>query len=499
MLNHVSDNNASVILKKLSSCLSTYDRSVYLVGGCLRDSFLNRPIHDIDLVTSLNPHTIGPEIAKHIHGTYIQLASDPAIGRIILKSDDDSNESDLNSINSTTGFTIDLSHLLGDITGNLATRDFTVDSMALNIRDCQKPEWRDLVLDPLNGTRDLFTKTIRATSPSTFIDDPCRLLRAVRLSAQLGFLIEPQTAIDIKKHADLVITVSAERIRDELLNILSRNGAMAQLNVLDRLGILCQIIPELALTKDITQPSAHYWNVWEHLLHTVETAELITKGHQNSAIYSLAPWTAESEIYFDQIVSDGHTRRTILKLTALLHDIAKPQTKAQDESGRTRFLGHSELGAEMATERLRQLRLSANGISMVSMMIEQHLRPSSMRQGSSYPTKRAVFRYFTSLGDLAVDTIYLALADYLAAKGPNLLPDEWAEHARMMTHILELGREQITTSSTKRLITGRDLMEYLDIGSGPRIGYLLNVIAEARATGEINTREEALALALKTA
>ena len=273
---------------------------------------------------------------------------------------------------------------------------------------------------------------------------------------------------------------------------------MAQLDILDRLDILCQIIPELALTKGITQPSAHYWNVWEHLLHTVETAELITKGHQNSAIYSLAPWTRESEMYFDQIVSDGHTRRTILKLTALLHDIAKPQTKAQDESGRTRFLGHSELGAEMATYRLKQLRLSANGISMVSRMIEQHLRPSSMRQGSSYPTNRAVFRYFTSLGDLAVDSIYLALADYLAAKGPNLLPDQWAEHARIMTHILELGREQITTSSTKRLITGRDLMEYLDIGSGPRIGYLLNVIAEARATGEINTKEEALALALKT-
>ena len=498
MLDHHSDNIASTILNQVSGYLSNYNSSIYLVGGCLRDSFLNRPIHDLDLVTSLNPNAIGPEIAKHLHGTYIQLNSDPAIGRIIIKPVDDSNESCLDSMSDITGFTIDLSQLLEDITANLATRDFTVNSMALNIRDCQKPEWRDLILDPLNGITDLFAKKLRATSPSTFKDDPCRLLRAVRLSAQLGFLIEPQTAIDIKKHADLSNTVSPERIRDELLNILSRDGSMAQLNILDRLGILCQIIPELALTKGITQPSAHYWNVWEHLLHTVETAELITKGHQNSAIYSLAPWTPESEIYFDQIVSDGHKRRTILKLTALLHDIAKPQTKAQDESGRTRFLGHSELGAEMARYRLKQLRLSANGISMVSGMIEQHLRPSSMRQGSSYPTNRAVFRYFTSLGDLAVDTIYLALADYLAAKGPNLLPDQWSEHARIMTHILELGREQITTSSTKSLITGRDLMEYLDIGSGPRIGYLLNVIAEASATGEINTKEEALALALKT-
>ena len=237
MLAHHSDNIASIILKQLSGYLSNYDSSIYLVGGCLRDSFLNRPIHDLDLVTSLDPNAIGPEIAKHLHGTYIQLNSDPAIGRIIIKPVDDSNESCMDSMSDITGFTIDLSQLLEDITANLATRDFTVNSMALNIRDCQKPEWRDLILDPLNGITDLFAKKLRATSPSTFKDDPCRLLRSVRLSAQLGFLIEPQTAIHIKEHADLSNTVSPERIRDELLNILSRAGAMAQLNVLDRLGI----------------------------------------------------------------------------------------------------------------------------------------------------------------------------------------------------------------------------------------------------------------------
>ena len=498
MLDHYNDNNASGILNQLSSYLSTYDYSVYLVGGCLRDSLLNRHIHDLDLVTSRSPHEIGPELAKDLRGTYVPLTSQPNIGRIILKPVDSSNESSVNSHSRNTSFTIDIAQLLGEITANLITRDFTVDSMALNIKDAQNPEWRDLILDPLNGTKDLFSKKIRASSPSTFTEDPCRLLRAVRLAAQLGFVIEPTTTIDIKTHADLITNVSAERIRDEFLNILSRNGAMAQLDVLDRLGLLCQIIPELALTKGVTQPTAHYWNVWEHLLHTVETAELVTKGHQNSAIYSLAPWTYESEKYFDKIVSDGHTRRTMLKLTALLHDIAKPQTKAKDKSGRTRFIGHSELGAEIATERLKKLRLSSNGISMVSTMIEQHLRPNSMRQGSSYPTKKAVFRYFASLGDLAIDTIYLALADYLAAKGPNLLSDQWAEHARIMTHILELGTEQITISTKERLLTGRDLMEYLNLGSGPRIGYLLNVIEEARASGEINTKEQALALALKT-
>jgi len=497
MLDHHNNNNAFINLNRLSSYFSIQACSVYLVGGCLRDSLLNRPIHDFDLATSESPHRFGPELAKDLGATYVNLNSQPDIGRIIVKPIIDLEESALNNDGSTTALTIDLSEFSGEITDNLATRDFTVDSMALNILDCQHLAWRDFILDPLNGLQDLFSKKIRATSYSIFIADPGRLLRAVRLAAQLGFVIEPDTAMNIKTHAALITRVSGERIRDEFLNILSGDGAKAQLDVLDRLGILCQIIPELAMTKGVTQPKAHYWNVWEHLLHTVETAELITKGHQNSPIYSLAPWTPESEVYFGQIVSDGHTRRTILKLTALLHDIAKPQTKATDDSGRTRFLGHSELGAAMATARLTELRLSSNGISMVSKMIEAHLRPSSMRQGTEYPTKRAVFRYFRSLGDLAIDTIYLALADYLAAKGPHLMPDQWAEHARIMSHILELGTQQITTSAIEKLVTGRDLMENLNIESGPMIGYLLNIIEEARAAGEISNKEQALALALK--
>ena len=497
MLEHHNDNNAFINLKRLESYFSVHEYPAYLVGGCLRDCLLNLPIHDLDLITSQSPHEIGPEIAESLHGTYINLSSQPNMGRVILKPLHRSDHSSLHCNIPSAGLSIDLSQLAGEITTNLSTRDFTVDSMALNIRDSHKSDWRDFILDPLNGKADLIGKTIRSTSHATFTEDPGRLLRAVRLAGHLGFQIERDTAIDIRKHSELVMNVSGERIRDELLNILSGNGAMAQLDVLDRLGLLCQVIPELALTKGVTQPNAHYWNVWEHLLHTVETAELITKGHQNSAIYSLAPWTRESERYFNQIVSDGHTRRTILKLTALLHDIAKPQTKAQDSSGKTRFLGHSELGSEMATTRLKELRVSTNGISMVTKMIEHHLRPSSMRQGSDYPTNRAIFRYFRDLGDLAVDTIYLALADYLAAKGPNLLPDQWAEHARMMTHILEKGTQQINEAKIEKLITGRDLMKNLHIEPGPKVGYLLNLIEESRAAGEISSKEEAIALAFK--
>ena len=277
--------------------------------------------------------------------------------------------------------------------------------------------------------------------------------------------------------------------------ILAQDGARAHLEVLDRLDLLCLIIPELELTRGVDQPSAHYWDVWNHNLHTVEYAELITRGHQNSAIYSLAPWNAEAEAYFAEEVGDGFSRRTVLKLAGLLHDIAKPQTKAPDKTGRIRFLGHSELGAEMVTERLTQLRFSARIVGMVARMVEHHLRPSQLRHGDEDPTPRAMHRYYRDVGDVAVDTIYLAMADYLAAKGPEVVADRWANHARMLGDLLQAGREKAPAKGPQRLLTGHDLMQHLDLPPGPHIGRLLAQIDEARAAGEIATPEEALALA----
>ncbi|HEU0022324.1 MAG TPA: metal-dependent phosphohydrolase, partial [Dehalococcoidia bacterium] len=173
----------------------------------------------------------------------------------------------------------------------------------------------------------------------------------------------------------------------------------------------------------------------------------------------------------------------------------KPQTKKQDETGRTRFLGHSELGAEMTEARLAQLRLSSRGIAMVSKMVEQHLRPTQLGQGVELPTHRAIYRYFRDLGEVAIDTLYLALADYLAAKGPELAPDDWSNHARMVAHILQVGTQQSGPDKPARLVTGHDLMQQLGLSPGPIIGVLLEKINEAQAAGEITSREEALSLA----
>jgi poly(A) polymerase len=206
------------------------------------------------------------------------------------------------------------------------------------------------------------------------------------------------------------------------------------------------------------------------------------------------PCTAATAAYFSQEVSDGHTRRTILKLAGLLHDIAKPQTKKKDETGRIRFLGHPEMGANMAAGRLSRLRLSSRGIAMVTTLVEQHLRPNHMKQGVSWPTGRAIYRYFRDLGDVAIEGLYLSLADYLAARGPELAQDDWGEHARMITYILQDGTQPATLERPERLLTGHDLIQHFGLAPGPQIGSLLERINEAQAAGEIATREDALAL-----
>lgn len=474
------------ILGTLSNFFDSRQCSAYLVGGYLRDSLLSRPSKDIDLAVMGDPQSLGRELADRLSGTYFPLSSVHGVSRIVIDGD------------SGHPWTIDLSGFSESIEQDLTRRDFTIDALALPLQNWQDSPWADQVIDPTGGASDLDGKRIRVTHSQVFQEDPGRLLRAVRLAARLQFRIDAQTANLIRANAERIEQVSPERVRDEFLAILAGDNARSQLEVLDRLDLLCRVLPELAPTKGVEQPNVHYWDVWGHSIHAVETAELVTKGHQNSAIYSLVPWAAESDAHFAQIASDGHTRRTILKLTALLHDIAKPQTKTLDETGRTRFFGHSEMGAEMAEARLSHLRLSSRGIAMVSKMVEQHLRPANMHQDTEFPTNRAIYRYFRDLGDVAIDTVYLAMADYLAAKGPELVADDWARHARMMAHILQVGTDQSQPERPAQLVTGHDLMQEFNLSPGPGVGAMIEKINEAQAAGEISTREQALKLAAQS-
>ena len=467
----------------------------------MRDALLALPSgRDIDIAVAGEVPAIGRELSRVLGGTFVPLSPAHGMVRVVVPESSpgihiESPDNPESHEASVKAWTIDLSGFTGSIEEDLARRDFTVDALALPISDWDSGPLDEGLIDPFNGMSDLARKCIRAVGPSVFRDDPIRLLRAVRLAASLGFRLDPDTARMALADAPHVTEPAPERVRDELMAIIALKGAKGSLEALDRLDLLCRIIPELTATKGVAQPSAHYWDVWGHTLHAVESAERVTGGHQNSPVFTLVYWTAETDAYFGETVAEGHSRRTILKLAALFHDIAKPQTKHVEESGRTRFPGHSELGAEVATQRLSRLRLSSKGIGMVAKMVEHHLRPYNMMQGVEVPTRRAVHRFFRDLGGVAVDTLYLSQADFLAAKGPDLNPDDWSNHARMIGHIVQAGFQPAIPEVSQQLVNGKELIEHFKLTPGPIVGFLLEAINEAQAAGEISRTEQAWELA----
>ncbi len=488
------------MIDRLASFFAARNLDAYLVGGVVRDRLLARSSErDIDLAVAGDAVAVARELAVELGGSLAPLSVPRGMMRVVLASRDGEGN------DGKPGQTIDLSSFSESIERDLARRDFSVNSMAVPLAEWSDASFgpapfEDRVIDPYGGRADLMRKTLRALNPQVFRDDPGRLLRAVRLAGDLGLRMEPDTVRLLAANAHLLPQVSPDRVREEFLRILAPDGARGRIQTLDWLGLLEHIIPELMASKGVEQPKMHYWDVWGHSLHTVEAAEGVTGGHQNSPVFSCVPWTPESEAYFTETVSDGHTRRTVLKVAALFHDIAKPQTKTLEPDGRTRFFGHSEQGAVIAEERLSRLRLSSRGVSMVSRMVEHHLRPAGMSPASDgnrgeWPTNRAIHRYFRDVGDVALDTLYLCMADYLGAKGPELSHPEWLNHARMISHVLHTGSSEPVSIATPRLVNGHDLMSHFGLPPGPHIGLLLATIGEARAAGEIETQEQALELA----
>ncbi len=477
------------LLARLAQFFATrHDGDVWLVGGAVRDAILGRDVHDVDLAAPGLAEPVGRALAEHLGGTVVPILAHN-VARVALPAADDGRPP----------FIIDIAGYLHTFEEDLYRRDFTINSMGLPLSSWD-PEWpMDDLVDPFGGRADIARRILRVTNDQVFQSDPGRLLRGVRLAGQLGYRIDPETARLIREYAPHLGRIPPERIRDEFMAILANDGAYTRLEILDRLGLLCRVIPELEAARDCEQPRAHhYWDVWGHSLHCVEYAEGITAGHRNSAIYTMAPWTGAEDAHFSEYVGDGHTRRTVLKLAALLHDIAKPQTKAPDARGRIRFLGHSEQGAEIAEARLSALRMSGQIRSLVSAMVLHHLRPSQLRHGDEMPSARAIYRYYRDLGPAAVDTLYLAMSDFLAARGPELSPERWHNYARMVAAVLEAGAGPPRREDGARtLVNGNEVMDALNIPPGPLVGRLLEQLREAQATGEIVSRDDALALAAR--
>lgn len=483
-------------LKQICTIAAACGIQVWVVGGVVRDALLGRPVHDWDFAADRDALGLARAVGDTLGGAYFPLDTERGAGRVILVTEHG------------VRLELDFAVLRGDdLEADLAVRDFTINAMALDETGA--------LVDPLGGEADLKARRIHATSERAFQDDPLRMLRAMRLEAELGFETEPQTAAWIRRDAPLLALPSAERLRDEFMRGLGFPGASIYVQRLDELGLLVHVMPELESLKGVVQSPPHRFDVWRHTLATVATLEMVIAA----VIGDASPWPGSRAVadappaawgdiaralsqfsgdvreHLATELCDGRDRATLLKLAALLHDVGKPGTWSEGADGYSHFYGHEPAGARIAAARLRKLRFSRDEVKRVRTIVEGHLRPPHLARANKV-TRRAIYRYFRATDDAGVEIVLLSLADHLATWGPNLRERRWARRLEvaelLLSHYFERREETIAPPP---LVSGHDLMTELRLEAGPEIGRLLEALREAQAAGEVRTREEALALA----
>ncbi|MFN8556126.1 MAG: HD domain-containing protein [Dehalococcoidia bacterium] len=349
---------------------------------------------------------------------------------------------------------IDVGALRGAITDDLALRDFTVNAIAARATD-------GALIDPHRGRDDLAAGVLRLVTADAVRNDPLRALRAVRFAAELGFTLEERSAAIVRRDAPLLARAAGERQRDELARVFETPVAAAMVRLADDLGLLDVVVPELAEGKGCAQPKEHHYDVFDHNVATVDVLDGILHQPDDGEEFRAArfhtvwdglPDAADLWTRFEAPGPEGRTRRGLLKLVGLLHDVAKPRTKSRQPNGRIRFFGHSEAGAGMAAEILTRLRYTSREIKLAELLITDHLRPGQLANGSRLPTRRALYRFFRDLDDAAPDLLLLNLADHAAARGPAMPAEAWLGHIAYIRWILEQrhGDEALTSPPPAR-------------------------------------------------
>lgn len=475
----------------MQTFFASHDAVAYVVGGFLRDTLLGRESHDIDVSIAGDPLALGPELADAFGGRYFPLAEEQHVARVVLA------ERDMH---------VDLIPLWAEIEADLAERDYTIDAMAVRLADVASGGAE--VIDPMGGLPDLQDRMVRVIREDAFRADPLRPLRGARLAVELDLEVEADTAKLIREHSDRLAQAAVERQRDELMRVLATPRAGQGLRLLDNLGLLERLLPELTESRGVEQPKEHYWDVFDHSLEAVSNLDILLaeeepRGRRGRRLWrelwGQLAWWEQARDYFREEVLAERPRSAVLKLGGLLHDIAKPEMKTFDAAGRMRFFGHAEVGAERAGGILRRLHFSAREVALVQTMVKAHLRPVQMGQpslaGQRPPTRRALYRYFRDCGDAAIETLFLSLADHLATRGPRLNMSGWRQHVALVNYILTKRLQEEEITSPPKLLSGEELMAELNISPGPMVGRLLETVREAQAAGEISTPEEALELA----
>ncbi|MEZ4663620.1 MAG: HD domain-containing protein [Caldilineaceae bacterium] len=505
---------------------------LYIVGGAVRDLWLSElrgqplPLADLDLLTPANALQTARRVADALGWAYYPLDAERDVARLVKNVGERQLICDVTTPRG------------GSVESDLRLRDFTINAMALRMDELSATNGeigalRGHLIDPWGGQKDLAARVIRAVTDQSLPDDPVRLVRGVRLAAQFDFAIATETQQQIVQLAHLIAQCSAERVRDELWKALATAAPADAICLLDQVGLLPHLLPEVVATQGVRQSAAPFLDVYEHTLLTVRHAARLRKWllasaqaadaddeGANTPVQSawraaLTPWRAQLTAHFGQQMAAGHTRAQWLVWHALLHDVGKPATRSEefDAAGqvRVRFFEHENVGAQLVAKRLGALRFSRDEVMLGTTAVQAHMHPHWLRASfAGQPlSRRAMFRFFRKTGGLrsdalpGIDVLLLALADYMAIhKGLNQPQDDSAlsQWRQYLEHIVQclafaFADDGPQHAQQQPLANGHLLMRELGLPPGPQLGRLMEQLAEAQAAGEITTPTEAIAWA----
>ncbi|MCM8771641.1 MAG: CCA tRNA nucleotidyltransferase [Candidatus Omnitrophica bacterium] len=426
------------IIEKMREFALKKNIQIYLVGGYIRDKILKRKSKDIDFVMEEDALQIAKEFAEMFSlpspifygrfGTAMIEVNDIKLEFATARKESYPEDSRKPFVEKAS------------IYEDLKRRDFTINAIAQNLITGE-------ILDPFNGRIDIKKKIIRTPidPDKTFYDDPLRILRGVRFATKFKFEVEPNTLEGMKKNKERIKIVSEERIADEIMKILECSHPSIGFELMDKIGLLEIILPEIANLKE--QRTDHPCkDLFSHTLKTLDNTSKLTKN-----------------VY--------------IRLSALLHDIGKPYT-LKIEKGKVSFHRHEFVGEKLAYNICKRLKIGEENSRFIGKLIRFHLRPHLLAKEN--PTDSAIRRFIREVGKDMKALFIIAKSD-LTSRNPQKIKEALTRLAKLEERIKEINKKD-KLSSFKLAINGFDIMEILKIPQGKKVGiikeHLENLVVE---------------------